>query len=119
MKIVVASNGEKVSSHFGHCGQFLVFNIVNNAVVSREVLPYPGHKPGLLPRYLYDAGTNVIIAGGMGGSAVSMFNERGIEVVIGNTGDACEVVSKYLKGELKSVGSECTSHSFESDSCKE
>lgn len=119
MKIVVACNGEKVAEHFGHCGQFLVYNIVNGSVESREVLPYPGHKPGFLPKFLKEHGANVIISGGMGGSAVDLFNESGIEVIMGNLGDSCDVVAEYLKGNLKSVGSVCHDHSFEDDSCKE
>lgn len=119
MKVVVACNGEKVSQHFGHCGQFTVYNIEDNKVVSKEVLAYPGHKPGLLPTYLSDNGANIVIAGGMGGSAVEMFNERGIEVIMGSLGTSDDVIAEYLAGNLKSTGSACSDHSFEDDSCNE
>jgi predicted Fe-Mo cluster-binding NifX family protein len=53
---------------------------------------------------------NVIIAGGMGASAVALFGEKGIEVITGATGAAKEAVKKYLAGELQSAGSVCREH---------
>jgi predicted Fe-Mo cluster-binding NifX family protein len=70
----------------------------------------PGHKPGFLPNFLGDMGVEVIIAGGMGGGAVEIFNERNIEVIVGAQGDARSAVESYLHGELKSTGSICHEH---------
>jgi predicted Fe-Mo cluster-binding NifX family protein len=53
----------------------------------------------------------VIISGGMGGGAVDIFNEKGIEVILGASGDAKHAVENYLKGNLKSTGSICHDHS--------
>ena len=75
----------------------------------------PGHRPGYLPNFLADRGVNVIISGGMGGSAVDLFNGRGIEVITGAAGDAESAVKAYLKGELKSTGSICHEHKFEAE----
>ena len=58
---------------------------------------------------------NVIIAGGMGGGAVEIFNERNIEVIVGATGDARAAAEAYLRGELKSTGSICHDHDYESE----
>jgi predicted Fe-Mo cluster-binding NifX family protein len=55
-------------------------------------------------------GVNVIISGGMGGNAIALFNERGIEVIVGARGEARTAAEKYLKGELKSTGSVCHEH---------
>ena len=46
----------------------------------------------------------------MGGGAIDIFNERNIEVIVGATGKAEDLVKSYLKGELKSTGSVCHSH---------
>jgi predicted Fe-Mo cluster-binding NifX family protein len=61
-------------------------------------------------------GVEVIIAGGMGGGAVEIFNERNIEVIVGASGDARAAAEAYLKGELKSTGSVCHKHAH-ADEC--
>lgn len=110
MKIAVASEGVMVTEHFGHCVNFNIFNVENNKIVKQESIPNPGHKPGFLPNYLGDLGVNVIISGGMGGGAIDIFNERGIEVIVGASGMASNAAESYLKGELKSTGSVCDHH---------
>ena len=110
MKIAVAAMGSTVSGHFGHCENFNIYEAEDGRVVSSESVPNPGHRPGFLPNFLADRGVQVIIAGGMGGGAVDIFNERGVEVIVGATGDAAAAVEAYLKGELKSPGSICHQH---------
>ncbi|WP_084233021.1 NifB/NifX family molybdenum-iron cluster-binding protein [Papillibacter cinnamivorans] len=115
MRIAVASEGNAVTGHFGHCTNFNLYDTENGAVVREESVPNPGHRPGFLPNFLADRGVNVIISGGMGGGAVDIFNERNVEVVVGASGDAKEAVLSYLKGELKSTGSVCHEHQHHGD----
>ena len=106
-KIAVASEHEYVTEHFGHCINFNIFDAENNQIVKKESIPNPGHKPGFLPNYLNDMGVDVIISGGMGGGAIDIFNEKGIEVIVGASGKAKDAAEAYLKGQLKSTGSVC------------
>lgn len=117
MKIAVASEGKMVTEHFGHCENFNVFDVENDQIVKTQSIPNPGHRPGFLPNFLNEIGVNVIISGGMGGGAVEIFNEKGIEVITGTTGSADVAASSYLEGELKSTGSVCHQHSHQ-DSCQ-
>lgn len=110
MKIAVAGEGKNVTEHFGHCVNFLIYDVENGKITNEESIPNPGHKPGFLPNFLADRGVNVIISGGMGGGAVDIFNERNVEVVVGASGDAKTAVLNYLKGELKTTGSVCHEH---------
>lgn len=110
MKIAVASDKKNVSGHFGFCEVFEIFHTENNEIVKEESLENPGHKPGFLPNYLHENGVDVIIAGGMGGAAVDIFNEHNIEVIVGADGPSKEAVEAYLKGDLKSTGSVCHDH---------
>lgn len=110
MKIAVASEKDMVTEHFGHCENFNVFEVENNQVIKSESIPNPGHRPGFLPNFLIDMGVNVIIAGGMGGGAIEIFNKKGIEIFTGVRGRAADAVNGYLKGELKSTGSVCHEH---------
>lgn len=115
MKISVACDGNQVSRHFGHCETFAIYETENGKISSVKQVANPGHKPGFLPNFLGDMGAEVIIAGGMGGGAVDIFNERNIEVIVGVTGDATKAVESYLKGELESTGSVCHDHSYENE----
>ncbi len=115
MKISVACMGATVAQHFGHCENFRIFETGNGAVISEQSVPNPGHRPGFLPNLLGDMGAEVIIAGGMGGGAVEIFNERGIEVIVGAQGSARDAVEAYLRGELRTTGSVCHEHEFESE----
>ncbi len=117
-KIAVACEQTMVTEHFGHCENFMMFDTENGTIVKSESLPNPGHKPGFLPNYLGERGANVIISGGMGGGAVQIFNQRGIEVVTGARGSAEDAVKRYLAGELVSSGSVCHEHQHH-DECGE
>lgn len=118
MKIAVASERDKVTEHFGHCINFNIYESDKNIITSSKSVPNPGHKPGFLPNFLNDMGVNVIISGGMGGGAVDIFNEKGIEVITGARGDAKAAAEQYLQGVLKSTGSVCHEHQHH-DECGE
>jgi len=110
MKIAVASEGKTVTEHFGHCINFMVYDVMDGIIINETSLSNPGHRPGYLPNFLADMGVNVIISGGMGGGAVDIFNERNVETVVGASGDARTAVEKYLKGELRTTGTVCHEH---------
>lgn len=113
MKIAVASEGKYVSGHFGHCEGFTIYQVESEKVKSEEFMPNPGHKPGYLPVFLKELGVNVIISGGMGAAAQELFNESGIEIVVGAEGLCSKAIDKFIKGELKSTGSVCSEHAHE------
>ncbi len=110
MKIAIASEGKYVAQHFGHCEGFTIIEAENKAVKDKQFVANPGHRPGFLPNYLNDLGVNVIIAGGMGGGAIEIFNAKGIEVITGITGSLEETIEKYLNDTLRSSGSVCHQH---------
>ena len=45
MKIVVASMGNEVAGHFGHCENFIFFDTEDGKIVSENSVPNPGHRP--------------------------------------------------------------------------
>lgn len=110
MKIAVASNGDQIAGHFGHCETFRFYDTLDQTVTGETALPNPGHKPGFLPNFLADHGAQVIIAGGMGAGAAEIFGKRSVEVITGASGDARAAVIAYLKGELHSAGVICQEH---------
>jgi Mrp family chromosome partitioning ATPase/predicted Fe-Mo cluster-binding NifX family protein len=117
IKIAVASENEMVTEHFGHCVNFNIFETHNDQIIKSESVANPGHKPGYLPNFLNDLGVNVVISGGMGSGAIEIFNEKGIEVIVGASGEAKAVAAAYLQGDLKSTGSVCHDHQHQ-DQCR-
>jgi len=63
-----------------------------------------------LPNYLNDLGVNLVIAGGMGGGAIEIFQEHGIEIITGASGNVETTIKKYIDDELKSTESICHEH---------
>jgi predicted Fe-Mo cluster-binding NifX family protein len=110
MKIAVASEGKYVSGHFGHCEGFTIYEVEDSKVLAKEFVKNPGHKPGFLPIFLKEHGTNVIIAGGMGKTAQDLFNKNEIEVFVGIEGLGDDAIKELIEGKLKSNESVCTEH---------
>lgn len=113
MKITIASEGKRVSGHFGHCEGFTVYEVEEGKILNESFVQNPGHRPGFLPVFLRDLGANVIISGGMGETAQELFKENGIEVVVGASGLCSDLVEQFINGELKSTGSICREHQHE------
>lgn len=113
MRIAVASEGNKVSGHFGHCEGFTIFDVDNGNIVSKEDVKNPGHKPGFLPEFLKGKNVDVIISGGMGEKAQDLFKNNNIDVVVGAEGLADDEVKRFISGSLKSTGSVCSKHEYE------
>lgn len=113
MKIAVASDGKYVSGHFGHCEGFTMYEVEGKEVKNKSFTPNPGHRPGYLPVFLKEQNADVIIAGGMGETAQVLFNQNGIEVVVGAQGESDNIVKSFINGELKSTGSVCKEHEHE------
>lgn len=112
-KIAVACENQEVAQHFGHCEEFVIYDVENQTIANKNAVANPGHKPGFLPNYLNDLGVKVIIAGGMGQGAVDIFNDKNIEVIVGARGNVDAVMDKYLNNNLKSTNSVCHEHMHE------
>lgn len=110
MKIAVPTASGLLCMHFGHCEKFIVVDINDNTkeIIGKEDIIPPPHEPGVLPKWLYDMGVNVIIAGGMGMRAQQLFQQYGIQVIIGAPAEHPQtVILNWLKGELVTGGNLC------------
>jgi Mrp family chromosome partitioning ATPase/predicted Fe-Mo cluster-binding NifX family protein len=98
----------RLCSHFGHCEQFALIETENGQIQGKSMHTPPPHEPGVLPRWLHEMGANVIIAGGMGSRAQSLFNENGIKVITGAPADTPEsLVHQYLTERLVTGANVC------------
>ncbi|MFO8053111.1 MAG: NifB/NifX family molybdenum-iron cluster-binding protein [Candidatus Omnitrophota bacterium] len=107
MKAAISTDSGYVSQHFGRCPTFTLVECEDGKVMEKKEIPNPGHHPGYLPEFLKKEGVSVIIAGGMGQRALSLFSESGIEVIPGVDGEVDQIIDQLLKGELKGGESFC------------
>jgi len=107
MRFVISTDGDFVSPHFGRCPSFTIVDIEDNRVIKKEILNNPGHQPGFLPEFFHQKGVKCIICGGMGQRAAGLFQQYGIETVVGIEGKISDVIDRLVKGELSSGGNLC------------
>lgn len=102
--IAIPVAGGRLCTHFGHCGQFALIEVdtAGRQILNSRQVDTPAHQPGVLPRLLHEQEVNLVIAGGMGRRAQSMFAENGIEVVVGAPAEPPKsIVESYLNGDLQ------------------
>ena len=114
MKIAVPVTKEnQIDGHFGHCESYGVFTISDQNEISEiKSVESPqgcGCKSDIASVLASD-GVSVMLAGGIGGGAINVLNNSGIEVIRGCSGNATEVVKLYLKGMVEDSGSSCHQH---------
>ena len=108
MKIAIPLAEGKLARHFGHCTLFAFMNVPEGGIVVREDVVPPPHEPGLLPVWMSEHQVSHILAGGMGQRALSLFAEKGIDVVVGAPVKSPEeLVALYLAGKLESGANAC------------
>lgn len=108
MKVAISTDGGQVSAHFGRCPEFTIIDIKGGRIVNKEVVPNPGHSPGLIPDFIAKQGAQAIVCGGMGHRAQGFFGQMDIETIMGVTGSIEDVIQKLVDGTLEGGESLCT-----------
>lgn len=94
MKIAISTetkNGLEslVSHHFGRCPSYVFVDVKDQQVqlVVSVDNPFAGqHQPGMVPGFIRSQGADVMLSGGMGRRAISIFEQYGIETATGRMG---------------------------------
>jgi len=110
MRYAVPVSGGVVSAHFGHCEHFALIDVNEKSqeIIKKELVPSPGHQPGLLPEWLAEQGVSVVAAAGMGSRAQSLFQQNHIQVIIGAMeSDPEKAVISYLNNALATEDNIC------------
>jgi ATP-binding protein involved in chromosome partitioning len=113
MKIAIPVENDRLNSHFGGSRQFAIVEVDPKAktILRSETLPAPKHEPGAYPRWLHSLGVQVIIAGGIGQRALTLFAEQGINVVAGQANELSgKLVEAYLSGGVTAKPEGCAHH---------
>ncbi len=113
MRIALPSNGTDVDGHFGHCQAFTIFTVDDDKkIVAEETLTPPpgcGCKSSIIPQ-LSEKGVTVLLAGNMGGGAVNLMSQHGIQTVRGCSGNVRSVTEAWLAEEIQDAGTTCSAH---------
>lgn len=120
MKIIVAIPvlDNLLSEHFGHCDNFIFYEIIANKVANTKSMTPPPHQPGVIPSWLAENGVNVVIACGIGQKAVDILYQHNVDVKKGVVKDFPDaIIQKWIFGELESSGEICT-HDHSDHNCK-
>ncbi len=102
---VLENNGLKshISEHFGHSPYFALIEVDGGEIRSMSIVenPYEEHGPGVVPSFLKSLGAEVVIVRGMGRRAVDFFEELGIRVIRGASGNVESIVKEFSSGLLE------------------
>jgi len=100
MRIAVTYEDGKVFQHFGHTGQFKVYDAIDGQVTKEQVVDTNGSGHGALAGFLAGLEADILICGGIGNGAKAALEEAGIKLYGGVTGDADSAVKAFLEGKL-------------------
>jgi len=110
---VPVTSNDQVDDHFGHCEFYSVYTISeNNEITNKELIKSVegcGCKSNIAS-VLASQGVKVMLAGGIGGGAINVLNNAGIEVVRGCSGKPDDVVKQYIDGLIADSGESCQQH---------
>ena len=114
MKIAVpVTKSNIIDDHFGHCEFYNVYAISEKGEIADVQTIKSEQGCGCksnIASVLASEGVTVMLAGGIGGGAINVLNNSGIEVVRGCVGNPTEVVKLFLGGQITDSGSSCQQH---------
>ena len=97
MIVAIPTLNGVLSPHFGGAEFFTLFETSEDKKILKEyILPTPEHIEGSYPQFLAENKVTDIIVGGVGGKAIDIFNQFGINVYTG----APSILPKTLVEQL-------------------
>lgn len=100
MKIAVPYENGQVFQHFGHSGQFKIYDVEDGRITAERIAVPAGSGHGALAGFLSGLEVDTLICGGIGAGAQEALAQAGIRLYDGVTGGADEAVRALLAGTL-------------------
>jgi predicted Fe-Mo cluster-binding NifX family protein len=101
-KIAIAQNEGVVSSHFGSCKSYAVFQIENGKTTRLMDLENFSHELEKLPICFAEEGIAIVLTGDINQRTLTSFQERQIVVIRGAFGNIDTVAAAYAAGTFAS-----------------
>ena len=122
MKVCIPTMGkggleDMVGEHFGRVPTYTVYDTETETVSVMENTSGHAGGSGYPAQILADAGINIMVCGGLGRRAITMFEESGVMVYIGASGTAAQALESWKAGQLTAATDEnaCAQHAFRGD----
>ena len=117
MRIAISVDDDRgldsvVAQHFGRCPYYVFVDIEQDQIQEIEVLANPyfaNHSPGQVPAFIHQQGADMMIAGGMGGRAIMLFQQMGIQAYTGAAGTVQQALEQVTGGALQDA-TPCAEH---------
>ena len=93
-----------VSPHFGRCPYFVLVDLEEGEVKATRDVPnpyYSQHQPGQVPGFIHSQQVDVMLTGGMGGRAITFFQQYGIQTATGASGTVRQALDQYVEHRLE------------------
>lgn len=110
MKIAITSTGptldDPVDPRFGRCTYFVIVktNDMSFEAFDNESIALGGGAGIQSAQFVVSKGVDAVITGNCGPNAIQTLSAAKIEVFVGQSGTAREVIEKYNRGDIKSTG---------------
>ncbi len=109
MRIAISVDNDQglesvVAHHFGRCPYYALVDVEGDEIQDVQVLAnpyYENHRPGAVPDFIRQQDADVMLAGGMGRRAVTIFQQYGINARTGAAGTVRRAVEHYLGDQLQ------------------
>lgn len=110
--VICSKEGREVEKHLGHCNEYLLYVIDGKEVIEKRKLSEPEKVHGGVLKLMLEEKIDVVITCNLSSGVYNSLKERGIEVIIGVTGENEQVLNKYIAGELTSGSEEDFVHTY-------
>ena len=100
MRLAIAYENGEVFQHFGETPSYLIVEIENGKVISKNVHDNGEASRIALIDVLVSLGANAVVVGGLGGGAFVRLEAAGIKVYAPYVGSAEQAIQDYLEGKL-------------------
>lgn len=111
-KVAIPVNESGVlESHFGQARLFIVYQIKDDKIESKETLTPPPHAPGVLPKWLNENSISDVLVFTMGDRAHKILEHFNVNVFLGSPViDADKLVQGFLNNSIEFSAELCHHH---------
>ena len=118
MRIAVTYENGEVFQHFGHTGQFKLYDAEDGKIVGEQVVDTCGSGHGALAGFLQAVNADALICGGIGMGARMALADAGITLYAGVQGSADSAAKALAEGALAyDPNARCDHHEHHGGDC--
>ena len=99
MKIFIASNDGQVADRLGKCREFIIYEIKDRKVMTREVVKNPAKDAEQVCTFIILNQCDILIVGGLGQKSMRTLAMTKMRIGVGAKGEADNIIDNLLADE--------------------